>query len=140
MRLYLISEPVNRCIKIGVASSVARRLRELQTGCAYKLTIEQTFAVPAGQAAHNIETDVHRMLRRHRVSGEWFTVSIADAIAAATFVISGGPPKTTIDPNPYLKTRVTCPKCGRWKAIPILIASSRKLRCIKCRTLILPSR
>lgn len=66
-------------IKLGVASDVQKRLRQLQTGNPEKL--EVAWIVPAKNTAQAgaIETLLHDFFSSHRKSGEWFNIDIADA-------------------------------------------------------------
>lgn len=54
-------------IKIGRADSIARRLRELQTGCPHDLSLVAWFSGGSKE-----ERAYHRRFRAHRLRGEWF--------------------------------------------------------------------
>lgn len=55
-------------IKIGLSfTGVEKRLRELQTGCPYPLTVLATV-----EGTPSYEWILHRELHPHRLNGEWF--------------------------------------------------------------------
>ena len=57
-------------VKIGYATSVPDRKRELGIGNPFDLEI-----IGAFKAHPSTENDLHRLLRRHRHRGEWFKLS-----------------------------------------------------------------
>lgn len=69
--------------KVGVARNPDQRLRELQTGCPYKLRINGTTSLsPQGVDAVMLEREIHTLLAWDRMSGEWFNSS-GEALARA---------------------------------------------------------
>lgn len=66
MKVYFI-ECAGR-IKIGFSKSLEDRLRDLSTGAPAKLNLLGTV-----EGDRALEAKLHRSLRIHRVSGEWFT-------------------------------------------------------------------
>ena len=77
-------------VKIGLASNPMVRLQALQTGRFDRLElIFHEWSARAEQA----ERDVHKLLHQQRLVGEWFEVSIPDAVAAVKAAIDalGGP-------------------------------------------------
>jgi hypothetical protein len=78
--------------KIGVSANVARRLAVLQTHSPHALTAHHQ-AQPASDA-RLVERVAHALLAAKRLRGEWFDVSVEDAIAAIdqaiALVDSGG--------------------------------------------------
>lgn len=63
-------------IKIGLASNVSRRLREVQVGCPYPIDLMGT--LPGGRAG---EALLHRLFSDFKIHGEWFW---PDAIVVRT--------------------------------------------------------
>lgn len=73
--VYLIgSEPGPK--KIGIATDVYRRLKQLQTGNPIKLEIFHTVRLNTVKTAKSIETSCHTELRKYKQIGEWFDISI----------------------------------------------------------------
>lgn len=66
LMVYFISCPGNR-IKIGYSIRPEKRLRSLQTGMPFKLTL--LGYVPGGPT---LEKMLHAHFAKHRVAGEWF--------------------------------------------------------------------
>jgi hypothetical protein len=65
--IYAIRAVGTEFVKIGVASSVSRRLKELDTGCPHDLHIEAVADWPDSQ-----ESAIHRYLSAHCEKLEWF--------------------------------------------------------------------
>jgi hypothetical protein len=69
--LYAISD--GRNVKIGFSHNPKARLRELQTGCPAKLSIEWTLDIGGSKSeAMKQEGKLHRFCRKHKLRGEWF--------------------------------------------------------------------
>lgn len=68
-KLYFIGNDF--CIKIGLASDVERRLKQLQTGSAEKLRIVHV----QDERTRYTEYLWHDVLKDHRMEGEWFAKS-----------------------------------------------------------------
>jgi hypothetical protein len=66
-------------VKIGVATDVAKRIQELQTGCPYNLKL--VVAVPC-KNAYASERSVHDRLQAFHTRGEWFRASRSEIDAA----------------------------------------------------------
>ena len=73
-------------VKIGIAADVTARLRKLQTGHPEKLHV--LFQAPSPDAAE-IEYVSHRLLAGARLSGEWFSVTVEQAIWAIRTAADG---------------------------------------------------
>lgn len=71
--VYLIECSRTGALKIGWATCVPSRIRELQTGAPYPLVLLATFL---GRLQD--EGDLHRRFREARIHGEWFDASIRD--------------------------------------------------------------
>jgi len=65
--VYFIREADGGAVKIGISSSVSKRLCELQTGNPRKL--EVVHVIPGGLKK---ERELHNKFRNHRLEGEWF--------------------------------------------------------------------
>lgn len=59
-------------IKIGVSRNPQERLDALQVGHAAKLKILEQFPFESRMQAFDMEAQLHRRYRRHRLRGEWF--------------------------------------------------------------------
>ena len=55
--------------KIGIATNVQKRMKQLQTGCPYPIEL---FAAVKCIDPRTIEKDLHLMLDFYRQQGEWF--------------------------------------------------------------------
>lgn len=67
-------------LKIGVATTPAKRLKEIQTGFPHKLRVY--FHLEAwGALARKVEQECHRRLSDKRLNGEWFDCHPDEAIA-----------------------------------------------------------
>lgn len=76
MYIYLIHN--GSAYKIGISKNPERRVKQLQTAAATKLSIYITYRVP-DKIAKRLETQLHRMFwqSRARYNGEWFLLSEA---------------------------------------------------------------
>jgi Meiotically up-regulated gene 113 len=77
--LYVISADPAGPVKLGFSEQPERRVLQLQTGHAYRLQIYHCEPVPATEV-RRLESALHNDLRLHRLHGEWFDLSVADAI------------------------------------------------------------
>lgn len=67
-------------LKVGIADNPPSRLRGLQTASPYELAL--LFHENVGISAQRLEFAVHWVLEKHRVRGEWFSVTLPEALAA----------------------------------------------------------
>ena len=67
-------------IKIGIAGNVSSRLSGLRTSSHMPLHLEYS-AIVDGDAP-TLEKCTHAVLRKHRLRGEWFNVTVHEAIGA----------------------------------------------------------
>lgn len=74
--VYIVSDG-SGCVKIGKASQLERRLRELQTANGNPLTLLASISVPSSEKAYALETYLHKLLKNSRANGEWFYVNKA---------------------------------------------------------------
>lgn len=75
--VYFVLSEENQRIKIGVASSVLARLRDMQTGSPCALTLLGFVECESRIQAIRRERELHKLFRRFRVQGlklarEWF--------------------------------------------------------------------
>lgn len=76
--VYLIAradgESFKAPVKIGIASNPVGRLKDLGTACPYRLDLVETFAMSDREYALKAERLFHRLLKKHRMHGEWFDI------------------------------------------------------------------
>jgi len=77
--VYILSNSDNGYLKIGVSGNVDERVKQLQTGSWARLSIEYRSMVCSN--SFDIESTVHRKLKEKQVMGEWYDVSVSDAIS-----------------------------------------------------------
>lgn len=70
MSVYFITCRKTGMVKIGCAYDPFRRLKTLQMGSPTKLKIEALL-----KGSHKREKQLHKLLAKHRVHGEWFKLS-----------------------------------------------------------------
>lgn len=79
--LYVITSDENEEVsKVGRSTNPKRRLKGLQTGSPYKLRIAYTYGVLTKQSCLSLESRVHMLLDRERLSGEWFNLPAEDIV------------------------------------------------------------
>lgn len=76
--VYVIKNPLNETVKIGVAHDVEKRMSQLQTGAGVELELIYQSMVCSN--AFSIERDVHAHFEQYRTFGEWFKVSPTEVI------------------------------------------------------------
>jgi len=84
--IYVIASSADGPVKLGISAKPERRINELQTGHANRLQIYHTEPVP-GEKARLFERLLHRDIGFRRTVGEWFDISVADAVAHVQFTI-----------------------------------------------------
>ena len=77
--VYILSNSDNGYLKIGVSSNVDKRISQLQTGSWAELSVEYKSMVCSN--SFDIESNIHEKLKDKRVRGEWYDVSMSDAIS-----------------------------------------------------------
>ena len=75
--IYIIKEVVNKkknkpYIKIGVTHDIKQRLPALQTGNPRELKLMRLIGPFTREQAMSLEKQLHKIMGRHRVNGEWF--------------------------------------------------------------------
>jgi DNA-binding XRE family transcriptional regulator len=68
-------------VKIGVAASPEHRCKTMATACPFPLEMAFKYHVE-GTNPHKVERAAHRLLFDRRACGEWFNVSVDEAIQA----------------------------------------------------------
>ena len=76
--VYIIKNPLNETIKIGVANDVEKRMKQLQTGAGIELELIYKSLICSN--AFSIEKDVHKHFENYRTFGEWFKINPTDVI------------------------------------------------------------
>ena len=76
--VYVIRNPENDKIKIGVSNNVEKRLHVLETGAGTKLDLVYKSIVCSN--AFDIENMVHKHFNEYRVFGEWFQIDASKVI------------------------------------------------------------
>lgn len=84
--IYVIaSSPEGPC-KIGYSNDPFKRLKKLQTGHPERLSVHH--CIPFAPAhAPLVERKIHETVRHLRMSGEWFRLTVEDAIAEVNFAL-----------------------------------------------------
>lgn len=82
--IYVIAADLKGPVKIGFSKHPEKRLRELQTGVPTPLTLHHVQAFEAPRAKL-IEKMLHKTLRIQRQKGEWFKLSVEEAILEVEF-------------------------------------------------------
>lgn len=62
-------------MKIGKAADPDKRLKELQTGCPYPLSIVARVRCRSDRHAYEVEKLAHQYFWRYHTQGEWFRCS-----------------------------------------------------------------
>jgi len=91
--VYFLHCEAMRAVKIGTSDDVRRRIRELQTGIPYALSLLGTVPAVTG-----LERAIHGELSEKRLRGEWFSISTQEAIGTverlnAAIALAGERPK-----------------------------------------------
>ena len=86
--VYVIKNPLNETVKIGVAQNVEKRLKQLKTGAGIELELLYKSMICSN--AFNIEKDVHEFFKQYRTFGEWFKVNpdtVIDFLENQTYLL-----------------------------------------------------
>lgn len=81
--LYIAAFSARGPSLIGHADHPAKRIAELQPGCADPIRIFFAAALPDAKAAAAITAALHKALNRHRRQGDWFKIAPAKAATTA---------------------------------------------------------
>ncbi len=85
MFIYIISAH-DTPVKIGLSKHPNKRLKQLQTGNSEKLKLQYTVEVDDDKAIL-FEKIIHKTNNHTRISGEWFNMSINEAITELDFAV-----------------------------------------------------
>ena len=86
--IYVIKNPLNETVKIGVANDVEKRIKQLQTGAGIELELIYKSMICSN--AFSIEKDVHKHFEEYRTFGEWFKINptiVINFLEKQTFVL-----------------------------------------------------
>jgi hypothetical protein len=83
--IYIIGSD-NPPYKIGISKNPERRLKNLQTGHPYKLKIWELRKTES-KKTKLLESVIHKHLDSYRMSGEWFDISLEQAILQVDFAL-----------------------------------------------------
>lgn len=72
MYVYFMQSGKNGPIKIGKSNNPEKRMISVQTGNPYKLRLVAVIYCDDDAAAYRMESRFHRILKKHRMHGEWF--------------------------------------------------------------------
>lgn len=89
--------------KIGIADDPRGRLIAMQTGCPLKLSLALTYET---RDAFLIEQRAHKLFADHRIRGEWFAVSVLEALHAVTVAALGQHESFSMDQTRAPSTRI----------------------------------
>jgi hypothetical protein len=78
--LYVIAGPDRSPVKLGFSAQPEKRVRQLQTGSSIVLSLYHIEKVDASRVKI-AEKALHRLLGYKRLSGEWFDLTVEEAIA-----------------------------------------------------------
>jgi hypothetical protein len=84
--VYVIAARVEGPVKIGFSNNPQKRLRQLQTGHPERLHLHHTQGFPA-KRVKVMEKIIHHTISYLRQTGEWFDLSVEDAIAEVEFAL-----------------------------------------------------
>lgn len=71
---FIATEADQPTVKIGKANNVKARLKELQTGSPFKLSVLGRVKCGSAKKSLQIESKAHSDLAAHRLHGEWFAL------------------------------------------------------------------
>lgn len=79
--LYIMTDGIY--VKVGRSSDVLQRIRAIQSGNPREIKPVVAFGPMDRRESAAFETEMHRAMKKTRVSGEWFDCSLESALAAA---------------------------------------------------------
>lgn len=71
-------------VKVGITKSLSARFSTIKTASAYPLEIYAALPFPERYDVQKIEDGFHRVMKPHRLNGEWFDMEPAFALRAMT--------------------------------------------------------
>lgn len=69
-------------VKIGVAAKVESRIKSVQSGCPFRLSVGFETGHTKPEIATQVEATAHKLLTESRMSGEWFDCGLDEAVEA----------------------------------------------------------
>jgi hypothetical protein len=86
--IYVISDAEKSEIrtKIGISQNPEKRLKQLQTGNPIRLSIHYIEELPY-EKTRVLESFLHSNLNHLRLKGEWFSMTVEDAIMEVRFMV-----------------------------------------------------
>ena len=88
--LYLIQ--FGEFVKVGISNDPTARLRTIQSGLPAEATMPYYAVLPKREMAVDLEKRVHQKLQDRRARGEWFRVSVDEAVAVVDDLCRWGKP------------------------------------------------
>ncbi|MCJ2080159.1 GIY-YIG nuclease family protein [Methylobacterium sp. J-090] len=107
-------------VKIGVAVDPAKRLRVLRTGTPFPLRLAHVEMIDASIHAIAVERAAHTLLAAAHAHGEWFHVSVEDALTAVQAAIrevQSREPAQVRGPPPTSDQMLTKEQCRAGRAM-----------------------
>jgi len=71
--VYLIKNEDESIYKIGISVNIKQRIKNLQTGSSSKIFLVSSYR---SQLYKEIELSLHNFWKHHRISGEWYNLSL----------------------------------------------------------------
>jgi hypothetical protein len=78
--LYVIAADPAGPVKLGLSINPEKRVRQLQTGNVAKLILHHIEEVDEDRVKA-AESALHKLLRHKRLKGEWFSLTVEEAIS-----------------------------------------------------------
>lgn len=85
-------------VKIGITNNPRQRIEAIRNASPFLVELAHSSAVDGDAAA--VERQSHDILQAHRLSGEWFSATVSDAIDAIKQAASACNAKLLDDPPP----------------------------------------
>jgi hypothetical protein len=83
--LYVIAADPSGPVKLGLSGNPEKRVRQLQTGSALPLVLFHVEEVETSKVKI-AERALHRLLGHKRMTGEWFNMSVDQAITEVVHI------------------------------------------------------
>lgn len=77
--LYIIASSSEGPVKLGFSADPQKRLKQLQTGSALVLSLHHVEEVDSARVKI-AERALHKLLGHKRLKGEWFNLSVEEAV------------------------------------------------------------
>lgn len=79
--VYILRSGNTNNFKIGVSKNIENRIKQLQTGNPYKITVYHYFEAPTRENAFNCEHWLHKFFDGHKTElmrGEWYRITLKE--------------------------------------------------------------